>query len=98
MYFQARTIKGIFMSGSAARKVTETESSLPALQELPRHQEPVGNQVKTTKKPSRWSGFGTCRVETKKTHGFDYMGHTAGFDVQYEPTKNEFANEPEGLR
>ena len=23
---------------------------------------------------------------------------TAGLDVQYEPTKNQFANEPEGLR
>ena len=24
--------------------------------------------------------------------------NTAGLDIQYEPTKNQFANEPEGLR
>ena len=42
---QAQTIKGIFMFGGAARTVTETKCSLPALQELPSHQEFVGNQV-----------------------------------------------------
>ena len=31
---QAQTINGIFMFGSAARKVTETKGLLPALQEL----------------------------------------------------------------
>ena len=25
-------------------------------------------------------------------------GHTAGLPMRYEPTKNQFANEPEGLR
>ena len=64
------------MFGSAARKVTETKSSLPALQELPSHQELAGNQVNTTKKPSRWSRFGKFRVETKKTQGTDHMGNT----------------------
>ena len=43
---QARTINGVFMFGSAVRKVTETKGSLPALQELPSQQEMVGNQVK----------------------------------------------------
>ena len=71
------TIEGVFIFGSAARKVTETKSSLPALQELPRsHQEPVGNQVKTTKSSGRWSRFGKSRVETKMTQGSGHMGHT----------------------
>ena len=74
---QARTINGVFMFGSAALKVTETKSSLPALQELPSRQKLAGNQVKTTKKPSRWPGFGKFRVETKtKTQGTDHMGDT----------------------
>ena len=46
---QARTINGVFMFGSAARKVTETKSSLPALQEFPSHQELVRNQIKPRK-------------------------------------------------
>ena len=71
-----RTIKGVFMFGSAARTVTETKCPLPAMQELPIHQKFVGNQVKTTKKPGRWSRFGKFRVETKKTQGPDHMGHT----------------------
>ena len=65
----AQTMKGVFMVGSAARIVTETKSSLPALQELPSHQEPVGNQGKPMKKPGRWSRFGKFRVDTKKTKG-----------------------------
>ena len=75
---QARTIKGIFMFGSAARTMTETETkgSLPALQEVPSYQEIVGNQVKTTKKPGRWSRIGNFRVETKKTQGSNHMGNT----------------------
>ena len=64
------------MFGSAARIVTETQSSLPALQELPSHQELVGNQVKTTKQPGRWSRFGKFRVDTKKTQGSNHMGST----------------------
>ena len=64
------------MFGSAARKVTETKGSLPSLQELPNQQEIVGNQVKTTKKPSHWSRFGKFRVETKKTQGTDHMVDT----------------------
>ena len=39
---QARAINGVFMFGSATRKVTETKSSLPSLQELPSHQELAG--------------------------------------------------------
>ena len=64
------------MFGSAARKATETKSSLPALQELPSHQELAGNQVDTVKKPSRWSRFGKFKVETKMTQGTDHMGNT----------------------
>ena len=64
------------MFGGAAQTVTETKFSLSAMQELPSHQEFVGNQVKTTKKPGRWSRFGKFRVETKKTQGSDHMGHT----------------------
>ena len=70
---QARTINSVFMLGSAAHKVTETKSSLPVLQELPSHQELVGNQIKTTKKPSYWSRFGKFRVETKRTQKTDHM-------------------------
>ena len=66
---QSKPPEGVFMFGSAARKVTETKSSLPTLQEFPSHQEPVGNQVKVTKNPGRWSRFGKFRVETKKTQG-----------------------------
>ena len=62
---QSKPREGVFMFGSAAQKVTETKSSLPTLQELPSHQEPVGNQVKTTKSPGRWSRFGKFRVRTK---------------------------------
>ena len=65
------------MFGSAAPKVIETKSSLPTLQELPSHEEPVGNQVKNTKNPGRRSRFGKFRVETKETQGSDYMEHTA---------------------
>ena len=76
MYLQAQAMKGVFMFGSAARIVTETKSSLPALQELLSHQEPVANQVKTTKKPGRCSRFGKFRVDTKKTQGSNHMGST----------------------
>ena len=56
-HVQARTMKGVFMFGSTARIVAETKSSLLSLQELPSHQENVGNQVKTKKKPGHWSRF-----------------------------------------
>ena len=39
----AETINDVFVFGSAARKVTETKSSLPALKELPSHQELIIN-------------------------------------------------------
>ena len=71
---EARTISGVFMFGSAARKVTKTKLSLSALQELPSHQKLARNQVKTTKKPSGWSRFGKFRVETKKTQGTNHTG------------------------
>ena len=64
------------MFGSVARKVTETKSSLPALQELPSRQEPVGHHVKITKNPGCWSRFGKLRVGTKKTQGCDHMEYT----------------------
>ena len=60
----------------AAWEVTETKGSLPALQELPSQQQIVGNQVKSTKKPSHWPRFGKFRVETKKTQGTDHKGNT----------------------
>ena len=75
-HLQAQIIEGVFMFDSTAQNVSKTKSSLPALYELPSHQELVGNQVKTTKRPSRWSRFGKFRVETKKTQGSDHMGHT----------------------
>ena len=43
---------------------------------MPSQQEIVGNQVKTTKKPSHWSRFGKFRVETKKTQETDHMVDT----------------------
>ena len=64
------------MFGSAARIVTETKSSLPTPQELPSHQEPVGNHVKNTKNSGRWSRFGKFRIRTKKTQGSNHMRHT----------------------
>ena len=64
------------MFGTAARSVTKTKRSLPTLQELSSQQEPVGNQVKTTKNKGRWSRFGKFRVRTKKTQGSNHMGHT----------------------
>ena len=73
---QSKPPEGVFVFGSSTRKVTETKSSLPILQELPTHQEPVGNQVKTTKNPGRWFRFGKFRVITKKTQGSNHMGHT----------------------
>ena len=74
---QSNPPEGVFfIFGREARKVTETKSSLPTLQELPSYQEPVGNQIKTTKNPGRWSRFGKFRVGTKKTQGSDHMGHT----------------------
>ena len=60
------------MFGGAARIVTGMESSLPALQELPSHQEPVGRQAKTAKKAGRWSRFGKFKVDTKKALGHDH--------------------------
>ena len=65
-HVQARTIEGVFMLGSAARKVTKTKSSLPALQELLSHQEPVGNKVKPTKNPGRWSTFAKFKEVSRK--------------------------------
>ena len=61
---QSKPPEGVFMFGSAARKV-------PSNQELTR------NQVNTVKKPSRWSRFGKFKVETKKAQGADHMGNTA---------------------
>ena len=56
--------------------MTETKGSLLALQELPSQQQIVGNQVKTTKKPSHWSRFGKVRVKIKKTQWTDHMVDT----------------------
>ena len=75
---QARTIEGVFMFRSAAQKVTETKSSLPTVQELPSHQEPVGNQVKTTKNPGGWSTFGKFKVSVKKTQKANSKSGTTG--------------------
>ena len=60
---QSKPPKGVFMFGSAARKV-------------PSHQELTRNQVNSVKKPSRWSRFGKVKVETKKAQGTDHMGNT----------------------
>ena len=56
--------------------MTETKCLLPTLQELSSHQKPVGNHVKTTKNPGRWSRSGKFRVITKKTQSSNHMGHT----------------------
>ena len=74
------------MLGGAAQTVTETKSSLSTLLELPSHQEPVVNKVKTTKNPGRWSRFGKFRVGTKKTQGSDHMGHTTKKRSKTAPT------------
>ena len=71
---QSKPPEGVFIFGSAARIVTETKNSLPTLQELPSHQEPVENHVKTTKNPGHWSRFGKFRVRNKKTQGSNHMG------------------------
>ena len=55
------------MFGNAAREVTKTKSSLPAVQESPAHQKASEVQVKATKKPGRWSIFGKFKLDTKKT-------------------------------
>ena len=60
---QSKPPEGVFMFGSAARKV-------------PSHQELTRSQVNTVKKPSRWSRFGKFKVETKKAQGTDHMGNT----------------------
>ena len=60
---QSKSPEGVFMFGSAARKV-------------PSHQKLTRNQVNTVKKPGRWSRFGKFKVETKKTQGTDHMGNT----------------------
>ena len=57
---QTQKMKGVFVFGSAARSVTETDSSLPAPQELPSHQVSAGYQVKTVKKARQRSRFGKC--------------------------------------
>ena len=54
--------------------MTETESSLPALQELPSHQVPAGYQVKTVKKARHRSRFGKSKVVTEKTQRPNYKG------------------------
>ena len=63
------------MFGSAVRKVTETNSSLPALIELPSHQELAGIQLKTMEKRSRWSIFGKFKVDSEKTLETNYRSN-----------------------
>ena len=63
------------MFGSAAQGATKTKISLPAVQNLPGHQNASEAQVKATNKPGRWFRFGKFTVETKKTQGSDHMGH-----------------------
>ena len=48
---QARTIKGVFMFGRAAHTIKETKRPLPALPELPSHQDHGGDKEDTAKKP-----------------------------------------------
>ena len=71
---QRKPLEGVFMFGGEAQIVTETRNSLPTLQELPSHQEPVGNSAKTTKNSSHWSRFRKFRVRNKKTQGSNHMG------------------------
>ena len=50
------------------QEVTKTNSSVPALQSLPSHQEAPEAQVKATKKPGRWFTIGKFKQETKERH------------------------------
>ena len=50
VHTQTRTVRGVFMFGSAAQTVTEKAVSLSALQELSNHQEPAVQQAKSGKK------------------------------------------------
>ena len=84
-HVQAQTTKGTFMFGSAAQVVTKTESSLPALQELPSHQEAPGSQVKATKKQGPWSKFGKFKVESKKTQETSGTGSTTRRRRKHKP-------------
>ena len=54
------------MFGSTAQEVTKTKGSLPALQNLPSHQEAPEANVKATKKPVPWSTTGKFKTGNKK--------------------------------
>ena len=54
------------MFGSTAQEVTKTKGSLPALQNLPSHQEAPEAQVKATKKPVCWSTIEKIKTGNKK--------------------------------
>ena len=72
---KAQTINSVFVFGSAARKVTETENSLPALNELSSHQEPAGSQINTIKKQSNWSRVGKFKVDSTQMQGTNYRSN-----------------------
>ena len=73
------------MFGSATQVATQTQSSLPALQELPGHQEASEAKVKATKKAGRWSKFGKFKVETKKTQETNGTGSTSRRRRKHKP-------------
>ena len=75
--FKLEQLRVFSYSGSRHKSiVTKTKSSLPALQELPSHQEAPEAQVKATKKSGRCPKFGTFKVETKKTQETSGTGST----------------------
>ena len=47
--------------------------------------------------PERWFQILYGSLLVTKISNF-FMHYTAGLDIQYEPTKNQFTNETEGLR
>ena len=74
---QARTIKGVFMFCRTAQTIKETKRPLPALPELPSHQDHGGDKEDTAKKPRHWSRFEKFRVGTRKTQGAYHMDNTS---------------------
>ena len=73
---QTRPSRGIFRFGSAAKEVTEPESSPTALQELPGHQDRTEDRGHTTKKPKNWSKTVKLQARTEMTQGSDHTGNS----------------------
>ena len=89
------------MFGSTAQSVTRMVNSLPALQELSSHQEPVEQQKKTGKKAGHWAKAGKFKVAAKIPVKSDRSGKSAMRDNEAGPKpkkKTPYELRDEGLK